>query len=124
MGLLQTWALFALLLAATSVAATGSGQVPRPSLYQSPRFRWWWPGGWIAPDEVVHEITSIIEAGFGGGEISDVEDSVKVQLDPKIYGWGQDRWNQGVLSAYRQGDQYVVLALRRHVLIIQTWRSC
>lgn len=78
-----------------------SGHVGQPSLYQSPRFRWWWPGGWADADEVRAEITDIIDAGFGGGEIGDVEDSVKVALDPKIYGWGQDRWNSAVLSAYQ-----------------------
>ena len=44
----------------------GAGKLPSPSLYQSPRFRWWWPGGWIEPDEVKKEITAIVDAGFGG----------------------------------------------------------
>jgi hypothetical protein len=73
-----------------------------PSLYQSPRFRWWWPGGWADPTEVRSEINDIIEAGFGGGEIGDVEDSVTVDLDPQIYGWGQKRWNTAVLAAYEE----------------------
>lgn len=80
------------------------GTVGTPSSYQSPRFRWWWPGGWIDPDEVASEITAILEAGFGGGEIGDVEDSIKVALDPDVYGWGQARWNAGVLSAYETAN--------------------
>ncbi|KAI4594019.1 hypothetical protein KJ359_008808 [Pestalotiopsis sp. 9143b] len=73
----------------------------------SPRFRWWWPGGWIDPDEVVDEITAIVGSGFGGGEIGDVEDSVKADLDPAVYGWGQERWNTAVLKAYEKGNEYV-----------------
>ncbi|KAK2595735.1 hypothetical protein N8I77_013760 [Diaporthe amygdali] len=51
---------------------------------QSPRFRWWWPGGWIEPHEVQSEIVAMIDAGFGGAEIGDVEDSIKVQMDPQV----------------------------------------
>lgn len=96
-----------------SVAAQDSsgesqlGRIDTPSLYESPRFRWWWPGGWIDADEVVDEIASIVSAGFGGGEIGDVQDSVKADLDPAVYGWGQDRWNAAVLKAYEKGNEYV-----------------
>lgn len=94
------------------VAAKGSGddqtgRLDTSSLYESPRFRWWWPGGWIDPDEVVDEITAIVGSGFGGGEIGDVEDSVKADLDPAVYGWGQERWNTAVLKAYEKGNEYV-----------------
>lgn len=83
----------------------GAVQLPAPSAYQSPRFRWWWPGGWIQSDEVNREMTAIIDAGFGGGEIGDVEDSIKVQLDPQVYGWAQDRWNLGVAAACEQAER-------------------
>jgi hypothetical protein len=76
-----------------------------PSLYQSPRFRWWWPGGWIDTDEVTSEITSIINAGFGGGEIGNVQDSITVPSDPKIHGWAQERWNKGIAAAYTQSNK-------------------
>lgn len=89
-----------------------TGSIGTPSLYESPRFRWWWPGGWIDADEVADEITATVGAGFGGGEIGDVEDSVKADLDPAIYGWGQERWNTAVLKAYEKGNQYVREAIR------------
>lgn len=85
---------------------TDTGAVGAPSLYQSPRFRWWWPGGWIEPDEVQSEITAIIDAGFGGAEIGDVEDSIKVEMDPQVYGWAQSRWNTGVAAACEQADRF------------------
>lgn len=99
------------------VAAQGSGDdqigsLDTPSLYESPRFRWWWPGGWIDAEEVVDEITAIVGAGFGGGEIVDVEDSVKADLDPAVYGWGQERWNTAVLKAYEKGNEYVRETIR------------
>ena len=81
-----------------------AGKISQPTLYQSPRFRWWWPGGWVDPEEVSSEITDIVNSGFGGGEIGDVQDSVKADLDPKIYGWAQSRWNAAVLSAYQTAD--------------------
>lgn len=86
---------------------TGAGVLETPAIYQSPRFRWWWPGGWIEPDLVESEITAIIDAGFGGAEIGDVEDSIKVDMDPEVYGWAQGRWNAGVLAACEQADRYV-----------------
>lgn len=75
------------------------------TLYQCPRFRWWWPGGWIEPEEVTEEIQSIINSGFGGGEIGDVRDSINEPSDPKIYGWAQERWNKGILAAYTQSNK-------------------
>ena len=83
-----------------------AGKLPAPSSYESPRFRWWWPGGWIDPSEIVKEIHEISAAGFGGAEIGDVQDSVTVSLDPKIYGWAQPRWNEGVLDAYQAADEF------------------
>ncbi|CAG9947659.1 unnamed protein product [Clonostachys rosea f. rosea IK726] len=89
----------------------------KPTLYQCPRFRWWWPGGWIEPEEVVKEIQSIINSGFGGGEIGDVRDSITQPSDPKIYGWAQEPWNKGILAAYTQSNKmggYVDLTLGPH----------
>lgn len=81
------------------------GQLTVPSTYDAPRFRWWWPGGWVEPGVVESEMQSIAAAGFGGGEIGDVEDSIKVSMDPKIYGWASDRWNAGLLAAYRMAQK-------------------
>jgi hypothetical protein len=81
------------------------GQLSLPTTYDAPRFRWWWPGGWIEPDVVESELQSIASSGFGGGEISDVEDSIKASMDPKIYGWARDRWNAGVLAAYKTAQK-------------------
>ncbi|KAJ0332008.1 hypothetical protein COL922a_011591, partial [Colletotrichum nupharicola] len=103
MMFLSTSALLSLPLLASPVLAGHAGQVSEPSTYQRARFRWWWPGGYIEPDQVAAEITSIAEAGFGGGEIGDVRDSVKGAMDPAVYGWGEERWDDGVLSAYEQG---------------------
>ncbi|VUC32724.1 unnamed protein product [Clonostachys rosea] len=89
----------------------------KPTLYQCPRFRWWWPGGWIEPEEVTEEIQSIINSGFGGGEIGDVRDSITEPSDPKIYGWAQERWNKGISAAYTQSNKmggYVDLTLGPH----------
>ncbi|RAH68886.1 uncharacterized protein BO66DRAFT_439892 [Aspergillus aculeatinus CBS 121060] len=95
----------------------GIGQLPKPSTYDAPRFRWWWPGGWVEPDVVASELQSIAAAGFGGGEIGDVEDSIKVAMDPRIYGWARDRWNAGVLAAYKTAQRlgvYVDMTLGPH----------
>ncbi|KAI8308530.1 hypothetical protein K4K59_010053 [Colletotrichum sp. SAR11_240] len=102
MMFLSTSALLSLPLLASPVLAGHAGQVSEPSTYQRARFRWWWPGGWIEPDQVSAEITSIADAGFGGGEIGDVRDSVKGAMDPAVYGWGEERWDDGVLTAYEQ----------------------
>ncbi|KAL3292493.1 alpha-L-rhamnosidase [Colletotrichum asianum] len=93
MMFLSTSALLSMPLLASPVLAGHAGQVSEPSTYQRARFRWWWPGGWIEPDQVSAEITSIADAGFGGGEIGDVRDSVKGAMDPAVYGWGEQRWN-------------------------------
>ncbi|KAL4805214.1 hypothetical protein BDV18DRAFT_153020 [Aspergillus unguis] len=93
------------------------GKLAVPSTYDAPRFRWWWPGGWIEPSVVESEIQAIAAAGFGGGEICDVEDSIKVAMDPKIYGWAGERWNAGVLAAYQAAQQlgvYVDITLGPH----------
>lgn len=84
-------------------------QLPIPSKYESPRFRYWWPGGWIDPDVVQNEVEAIAAAGFGGTEIGDVRDSITVKMDPKVYGWAGYRWNDGVLAAYKAADECVVM---------------
>lgn len=96
-------------LCLSACASAATGHVGQPTLYQSPRFRWWWPGGWVDADEVGAEISEIVDAGFGGGEIGDVQDSIKVDLDPEIYGWGQARWNAAVLTAYQKAVEQVPL---------------
>lgn len=99
---MHTKSLACLLYVSEAVAA---GILPAFSAYQSPRFRWWWPGGWIDPNEAGTELESIIEAGWGGAEIGDVRDSVHVEEDPELYGWASSRWNAGVLKAYEVADK-------------------
>jgi hypothetical protein len=101
-----------LLVAASIIASSGCGMgsaanIGTPSLYQSPRMRWWWPGGWVDQDEIARELTEMASAGFGGGEIGDVWNSVTAPLDPTIYGWSGDRWNDGILSAFKTGNELV-----------------
>ncbi|KAJ0423291.1 hypothetical protein BJY00DRAFT_321945 [Aspergillus carlsbadensis] len=84
---------------------TWRGELPAPSRYDSPRLRYWWPGGWIDPESVKEEVEAIARAGFGGAEIGDVRDSIFVAMDPEIYGWGQDRWNDGVEAAYQAAQK-------------------
>ncbi|KAH0443153.1 secreted protein [Colletotrichum camelliae] len=105
MMFLSISALLSLPLVASHVLAGHTSQVSEPSTYQRARFRWWWPGGWIKLDQVAAEVTSIADAGFGGGEIGDVRDSVKGAMDPAVYGWGEERWNDGVLTAYEQAAE-------------------
>ncbi|KAL4925286.1 uncharacterized protein BDV17DRAFT_300448 [Aspergillus undulatus] len=83
-----------------SQAESWRGQLPAASTYESPRFRYWWPGGWIDPDIVSDEVQAMALAGFGGAEIGDVRDSITVPMRPKIYGWAEERWNAGVFAAY------------------------
>ncbi|KAJ6024651.1 hypothetical protein N7540_005448 [Penicillium herquei] len=91
--------------ASFSGAEASVGQLPSYSNYQSPRFRWWLPSGFIEPDEISSEISDIIGAGFGGGEISDVYDSDSAWMDPKVYGFGQSRWVAAVQRAYTDGNR-------------------
>jgi hypothetical protein len=80
------------------------GSLPDPSTYQSPRFRYFWPNGWIDPTEIETEVAAIAAAGFGGAEISDVCDSIDVPMDTSLYGWGQPRWNAGADAAFETGN--------------------
>ncbi|KAL2812327.1 hypothetical protein BJX63DRAFT_421888 [Aspergillus granulosus] len=82
------------------------GELPVPSSYDAPRFRYWWPGGWIDPHVVKEEVEAMALAGFGGAEIGDVRDSITVAMDPEVYGWGQGRWNDGVLAAYQAAHKH------------------
>ncbi|KAJ5538025.1 hypothetical protein N7494_007504 [Penicillium frequentans] len=95
-----------LLHSASAVSPKASaGQLPAYSKYQGARFRWWWPGGSIEPNEISSEISDIINAGFAGGEISDVYDSDHAYMDPKTYGFGQSRWVAAVERAYTEGNK-------------------
>ncbi|KAJ5715286.1 uncharacterized protein N7483_012467 [Penicillium malachiteum] len=89
----------------SSGAETNVGRLPSYSNYQSPRFRWWWPSGFIEPDEISSEISDILGAGFGGGEISDVYDRDYAWMDNKIYGFGQSCWIAAVERAYTDGNR-------------------
>ncbi|KAL3482822.1 hypothetical protein BJX62DRAFT_245495 [Aspergillus germanicus] len=82
------------------------GELPVPSSYDAPRFRYWWPGGWIDPEVVKEEVEAMALAGFGGAEIGDVRDSITVAMDPEVYGWGQERWNDGVHAAYQAAHEH------------------
>jgi hypothetical protein len=66
--------------------------------------RYWWPGGWIDPEVLKEEVEAIARAGFGGAEIGDVRDSIPIAMGPEIYGWGQNRWNDGVYAAYEAAN--------------------
>ncbi|KAL2825687.1 hypothetical protein BJY01DRAFT_256192 [Aspergillus pseudoustus] len=93
------------------------GELSVPSSYDAPRFRYWWPGGWIDPAVVKDEVEAIALAGFGSAEICDVRDSITVPMDPDVYGWGQARWNEGVLTAYQaahENDVHIDLTLGPH----------
>lgn len=81
-------------------ALAACARLPLPARAERPRFRWWWSGGYIEPDEIEREVNAIADAGFGGFEIADVRDSLTVPLDPKIYGWGSARWLAGVERAF------------------------
>ncbi|MFO1400975.1 MAG: glycosyl hydrolase [Steroidobacteraceae bacterium] len=78
-----------------------------PPVRQRAMFRWWWPGGYITPEEIEREVNAMADAGFGGFEIADVRDGLTVPMDPKLYGWGTARWVAGVERAlevaYRRG---------------------
>ncbi len=67
-----------------------------PGMEVRPRLRWWWPGANVDHAELVREVHEIADAGFGGVEIADVYDSVHEPMDPKVYGWGTERWNEAV----------------------------
>lgn len=99
-----------LLTPATAAAASGPGNCAAfglPPVRQRAMFRWWWPGGYITPEEIEREVNAMADAGFGGFEIADVRDGLSVPMDPKLYGWGTARWVAGVERAlevaYRRG---------------------
>jgi len=70
-----------------------------PPVPTRPRFRYWWPGSYIEPEIVAKEMNAMADAGFGGVEITDVRDGTSVEMDPKVYGWGNKRWVAGVEAA-------------------------
>lgn len=107
MKILRAALLFHILHVATASGNTAkqAASLPTHSKYQAPRFRWWWPSGSVDPDEVALEIADIVNAGFGGGEISDVYDSEHAWMEPKIYGFGQSRWVAAVQRAYEEGNK-------------------
>ena len=93
-----------------AAAARGPGTCAAfglPPVRQRAMFRWWWPGGYITPEEIEREVNAMADAGFGGFEIADVRDGLTVPMDPKLYGWGTARWVAGVERAlevaYRRG---------------------
>jgi hypothetical protein len=83
-------------------SVAGGGTFAVPETRQRPRFRWWWPGAWVEPGEVKREVDAMADAGFGGFEIADVRDSIRVPMDPRVYGWGSPRWNANVQAALEQ----------------------
>ncbi|TPD60620.1 hypothetical protein FIV46_07785 [Emcibacter nanhaiensis] len=86
-------------------------------VFQRPRLRWWWPGGYIEPSQIEKEVRQMAAAGFGGFEIADVRDGVTVSMDPEIYGWGSPRWIAGVEQALETAvelDMKVDLTIGAH----------
>lgn len=83
----------------SSGASAGCRPMGLPTADQLPKFRWWWPGGYVNPEQIEKDVEAMADAGFGGFEIADVRDGVQVPMDPKIYGWGSKRWIAGVERA-------------------------
>jgi len=92
-------------LAGNASYSMSCGAYAIPSPAGRPRVRWWWPGGYITPEQVEIEVNALADAGFGGFEIADVRDGFTVPMDPKIYGWGTDRWVAGVERALEVADR-------------------
>jgi len=90
----------------TANAATSCGPFAIPPGPTRMRFRYWWPGGYIEPSIVAKEVKAMADAGFGGFEIADVRDEINVAMDPKVYGWGTDRWVAGVEAALETAIKY------------------
>ena len=112
----------ALALAAGTIAAqftTVSAEQPsayaagfaNPGSEIKPKLRYWWPGAYVMenPDELVREIRSMAEAGYGGFEIADVWDSISNEdshaLDPEIYGYGTEKWNAAIKLALQTAKE-------------------
>ncbi|MEW2398909.1 glycosyl hydrolase [Streptomyces sp. NPDC046862] len=95
-------------VAAPGSAANGRGLdgewFASPPRSVRPRFRWWWPDGLVAPDEVAREVDQMADAGFGGAEIAAVHHSIrdKSVLDTARHGWGSRPWRDGVEAALRR----------------------
>lgn len=81
------------------------GRFASPPREVQPKFRWWWPHGYVDPKEIQREIDQIADAGFGGVEISDVHHSVKTPLDPDHTGWGTPAWTTAVEAALKQAKK-------------------
>jgi hypothetical protein len=93
----------------TQAEATGKagGSIARrfadPVAEVRPRFRWWWPNGQVDLGEIAREVDQMVDAGFGGAEISDVHHSMRgVGLDVEKYGWGGPHWIAAVTTALQQ----------------------
>jgi hypothetical protein len=68
-------------------------------------FRYWLPGGAVDEVQVVREIEAIADAGYKGVEIAHVMDGARYPVDPDLYGYGTDRWNQAVRAALEAADR-------------------
>lgn len=62
-----------------------------------PNFRWWWPGTEVTASELDREIRAMKQAGFGGAEVSDLEEGVP----PGRWEWGTPAWFADVAHALR-----------------------
>lgn len=87
----------------------GIGRFAAPAREVQPKFRWWWPHGYVDKAEIAREIDQIADAGFGGVEIADVHHSVKTPLDPAGTGWGTPTWVAAVEVALRQARKRGVI---------------
>jgi hypothetical protein len=67
-----------------------------------PVARWWWPGGSVEPDVVVHQLQLIVQAGFGAVELQPLllglgdED---LAADPKLRTVGQPAFRRAIKQA-------------------------
>ncbi|MEO1217871.1 MAG: glycosyl hydrolase [Bacteroidota bacterium] len=56
-----------------------------PPLENGPILRWWWPGAWVDSIQLVKELETFHEKGFGGVDIQ----PLAVGLDPDMEHWSQ-----------------------------------
>ncbi|KAM0752454.1 hypothetical protein T439DRAFT_324547 [Meredithblackwellia eburnea MCA 4105] len=91
---------------------------PLPAEAQRPRFRWWWPAGFITPSLVEHQLQDLAKRGFGGAEIANLAlGSGRPTMESELM-HGCERWNAGVLAAFKEANR---LGLQLDLTIGPLW---